>query len=89
MEYPMLVHALAAGLMIAAPVSAQNASAKASVSGPDATDKVICRRPQPELGSRMTPKRVCKPASVWDAEAKTAQEVWDRRQQPPSGDPGS
>jgi hypothetical protein len=29
---------------------------------------MVCKRPEPEVGTRLRPAKVCKPKSVWEAE---------------------
>jgi hypothetical protein len=45
----------------------------------------VCRKIQPELGTRIPERRVCKTQKAWDDEAHAAQEDWRQRHKPASG----
>lgn len=52
-----------------------------------ADQKVVCRTPEPIVGSRLRPKRVCMKEADWNAEAREHGRAWERRSQAPSGTP--
>ena len=52
-----------------------------------ADEKIVCRRPEPIVGSRLRPKRVCMKQADWNAAARENQREWERRSQAPSGTP--
>lgn len=82
----VLAFLVSAGLAAAAtPAVAQQSSAPSAK--PDPNER-ICRKPQPVIGTRIPPGRVCKTRAEWDAESREAQQDWKSRHNPASGDGG-
>jgi hypothetical protein len=44
-----------------------SASPEQQVPAAEDADPMVCRRPEPEVGTRLRPAKVCKPKSVWEA----------------------
>lgn len=72
---------------VATDPSASTATEQASKhgNGPKIAEKMVCKRPEPPLGSMVRPKRVCMKQSEVDAAAREYQQAWEHRQQAPSG----
>jgi hypothetical protein len=54
----------------------------AQSAGEQKEDKVVCKKTDPPLGSRMGAKKVCKKESEWRREREAAQETADKIQTP-------
>ena len=81
---------LSAMLALGAATQPTSATAQASTQPRPGTaraaDKIICRKPDPNVGTRLAPKRTCLKKSDWDAQAREFQTSWENRPRVPSGD---
>ena len=82
---PFLI--LLAGATSPALIAAQQVGAEQPTATEAGDTKIVCRRPEPVVGSRLRPKRVCMTQADWNAAARESHAAWDRRSQAPSGTP--
>ena len=78
---------LLAGATGQATIAAPQVGTERSSATQPADEKIVCRRPEPVVGSRLRPKRICMKQADWNAAAREYQTEWERRSQAPSGTP--
>jgi hypothetical protein len=82
---PFLI--LLAGATSPSMIAEQKVGAAESSATQSGDTKIVCRIPEPVVGSRLRPKRVCMTQADWKAAARNSQAAWERRYQAPSGTP--
>lgn len=64
----MSARILAAVLVVFGSGGLAFASPEQDATSAEQADPMVCKRPEPEVGTRLRPAKVCKPKSVWEAE---------------------